>query len=177
MPKPSRAYLVAMLPLALTACAAAGDYPSLARRPGERVTGSAPPVAPAVEPSTPAPPPSASLATRLDQLVVQARGAHQRFVAAQPRTERLAAAARGAAMGSDNWSVASIALGELESLRSQAMIALADLDALHVETTIAAAGGSRIGDAAAVVAARQQVITLVGSEDDVLARLRADLRG
>lgn len=156
--------------LLLGACAASTDYPSLTRRPAERISGSA--QAAAAQPApAPAPPPSPEFTTRLTQLVEQARGAHRRFDGQRAQTERLVSVAAGAAVASESWAVASVALASLESARSDAMVALAELDQIHAAEAIAA---STNRDAAAN--ARDQVVALVGEEDDVLARLRGRLR-
>ena len=165
----------------LTACAAANDYPSLARRPAEtgaaeRPSGSAEPVAPAPLPAPPAPP-SEELTPRLNQLTGQARAAHQRFTAKRGAAERTVGSAGRAATGSENWSVATVALSDLESSRSDGMIALAELDQLYNDQAIAA---SQSGDTTVVDAIADQrdlVIALIGEEDEVLARLRGRLGG
>ncbi len=169
MRPPALPLACAALAILLTGCAAdTTNYPSLARRPAERVTGSADVVA--AEPGPAAPVlPSPELSARLAQLTAQAETAHRDFVAKRDRAGELVAAARGAAVASDRWSVASIALAELEAARSRAMIALADLDSLYAAERVAG------GPAAAVGAARQQVIALVGQEDAVLAELRGRL--
>jgi hypothetical protein len=157
------------LAILLTGCAAdTSNYPSLARRPAERVTGSAEPAQ--AEPA-PAPPalPSPELTARLAQLTAEAESAHRDFLARRDRAGQLVAAARGAAVASESWSIASIALAELEAARSRAMIALADLDSLYAAERVAG------GPAAAVGAAREQVIALVSQEDAVLAELRGRL--
>jgi hypothetical protein len=157
--------------LPLTACAAASDYPSLERRPAERMTGSAA----AVTPESPPPPPaplSPQLTTRLSQLVEQARAAHRRFADKRANAERLVSAGGGASPGSEGWSTATVALSDLESARSDGMVALAELDELYTSESIAA---SQTGDGTKVTAiagARDQVTALIGEEDDVLARLR-----
>jgi hypothetical protein len=156
----------------LSACAAdQGSYPSLARRDAERIVGTMPVAAPAPEsvalPATPAP----ELARRLSQLIDQARTAHGRFTAREPRARTLSGAARGAAMGSESWASAAIALADLESARSDAMIALADLDALYAAARVESSAAD------AIAAARDQVTALVGEEDAVLAELRIGLKG
>jgi len=144
------------------------NYPSLARRPAERIAGIA-----EVVPGPPEPPapvaPSPELTSRLSQLTAAAQEAHGEFVAKRDTTARLVAAASGAAVASENWAVAAIALAELESARSRAMIALADLDSLYATEEVAGSDTSAIG------AARDQVIALVGQEDAVLADLRGRL--
>jgi hypothetical protein len=160
--------LLSAASLMLAACAKdQGEYPSLARRPAERISGTAPVVTPS---PVPAPPPSAELTGNLDRLVAQARAADVRFRAIAPRTRSLVDAAAGAAVASESWSVATVALADLESQRSQAMIALADLDALY------AAEGIKQGDTSVIAAARDQVIALVREEDAVLNQLKDGLR-
>ena len=165
---------VLALPL-VSACASPGDYPSLARRDVERINGSSLPV-PAPEP-TPATPvaPSADLSARLGQLVDQARAAHRRFVDRRPRAEQLATAASGAAVASEAWSVATVAIADLEAARSEAMVALAELDALHAAQRVEH-HSEDTADGAAILAAREQVLAIVGDEDSVLAALRGRVR-
>lgn len=159
--------LVAML---VTGCTAdTTNYPSLARRPAERVVGSLEVVPAPPAPAQPPAPPSPELSARLAQLVAEAEEAHRSFVAQRDEAARRVAAARGAAVASENWSIAAIALAELEAARSRAMIALADLDALYAAERIVG------GPAATIGAARDRVIALVGQEDAVLADLRGRL--
>ncbi|MEY4720677.1 MAG: hypothetical protein RIQ46_402 [Pseudomonadota bacterium] len=161
--------------LAVSACASPGDYPSLARRDVERINGSAVPV-PAPEPGATAPAvPPADLATRLGQLVDQARAAHRRFLDRRPRAEHLAAAAGSAAVASEAWSVATVAIADLEAARSEAMVTLAELDALHAAHRVEHHSDDT-ADGAAIAAAREQVLVLVGEEDAVLAALRGRVR-
>lgn len=157
--------LLSLAPLMLTAaCATSGTYPSLAQREAERVAG-------AFEPDTaePAPPqpvaPSADLAVRLATLQKQASDLDARFRAATPAVERLAAAAGSS--GSDSWAAAQVALADLDSLRSQAAVVLADLDLLWADATLEQ-GSPR----EAIGAAREAVQAMIRSEDEVLARLR-----
>jgi hypothetical protein len=169
-----------LLPLVLTAtlgaCVAAKDYPSLDRRPVERLSGSAKPVTPETPPPPPAPA-SPVLTTRLAQLVEQARGAHQRFGSKRGNAERLVASGGSGAPGSEGWSVATVALSDLESARSDAMLALAELDQLYTSESVAAAETGNRASVDAIVAARDQVTALVGEEDTVLAALRGRMRG
>lgn len=156
----------ALAALPLAGCAADYDnYPSLARRPAERITGSAEPAPPTTAPP-PVVAPSADLAARLAQLADQAQAAHREFTGRQGRAEQLVSAASGASVGSENWAQASVALADLESSRSQAMVALADLDEIYAAERI---GG---GSGTAIAATRDRVIGWIGEEDEVLARLR-----
>lgn len=159
--------------LVLSGCASDTTYPSLARRPAERPGGVPPVVSP-----TPLPPslPSAGMTVRLDGLVDQARAAHARFGERRGRAEQLVAASGRAAMGSEGYAVAIIALAELESARSDAMIALATLDTLYAADRTTHPNEPS-GDAIAIASARERVMVWVGEEDRVLARLHGRLSG
>lgn len=159
--------LAAAACLILSACAKdQGEYPSLARRPAERVSGTAP----VVTPPPPAPLPPVEVTGQLDGLVAKARAADAKFRDVLPRARSLVSAAAGAAVASESWSVATVALADLESQRSQAMIALADLDALY------AAEGIKQSDTSAIAAARDAVIAIVRDEDEALNDLKGRLR-
>lgn len=160
--------------LFLSACATKIDYPSLARRDAERITGTAAPVGAVPPPPAPLPPADAATTSRLDQLVGQARAAHGRFGSKRTRTEQLVARASGSALGSESWAVASIALAELESVHSEAMIVLAALDEIHTKDELAHYN-TPSGDAPGITAARDQVQAWIGEEDRVLGSLRGRL--
>ena len=155
--------------LALAGCASdTTNYPSLARRPAEKASNAATPAsAPAAIPV----PPSPQVTARLAGLVEQARTAHGRFLARQQRAGQTVAAASGAARGSERWAVASVALAELESARSEAMIARADLDQMFAAERIEGSDTTAISDA------RDEVSGWIGEEDAVLAGLRGRLGG
>jgi hypothetical protein len=157
----------------LAACASTGEgrYPSLATRPGERISGTAEPV-----PAPPRPPATEATGSRLAQLRAQARAAHARFGERRASAAALSAAAQGAAVASEAWSVAQVALAGLEATRSEAMIALADLDSLYVAARQASVATDGSGDLDAIAGARDEVIGWVGEEDTVLASLRGRLR-
>jgi hypothetical protein len=148
----------------LTACASAGDYPSLAQRPVERIEGKFDTDSPEPAPAPP-PAPSADLVARLADLQRDAASLHARFVESSPAATRLAAAA--GARGSDSWASAQVALADLDSLRSQVAVSLAELDGLWVDSNVE--GGPR----EAIGTARDSVEALVAQEDEVLARLRS----
>lgn len=171
MTRLSLAAACALAALPLAGCAADySNYPSLAPRAAERISGTAEPA----QPTTAPPPvviPSADLTARLAQLGDQAQAAHREFTGRRGRAEQLVSAAGGASVGSENWSVASVALADLESSRSQAMVALADLDEIYAAERING------GDGAAIAATRDRVIGWIGEEDEVLARLRGRIAG
>lgn len=166
-----RSIAIAALPL-LAACATAdGKYPSLAIRDVERAQGQFTPV-----PAAPldVPPviasPSGPLAGRLAELGTAAAASHKAFLASAPTATRLANAAAGAAIGSDGWAAAQVALADLDSARSATAVALADLDTLMV------AGAVQAEDVSAIELVRQQVLVQIGEEDETLARLRSRVR-
>ena len=153
--------------LLLTGCAADyNNYPSLARRPAERVSGTIEVAPPTAAPAPVLAPPSADLTARLGQLGEQAQAAHREFTGRRGRAEELVAAAGGAPVGSDGWAQANVALADLETSRSQAMIALADLDELYADARVNG------GNAATIAATRNRVIDMIGEEDIALAQLR-----
>lgn len=165
-----RFLICAVLPLA--ACATSGDrYPSLAIRDIERAEGRFEPV-----PSTPMSvpevevPASGPIVQRLAGLGAAAEASHRAFLASAAGATRRADAAAGAAIGSDTWADAQVALADLDSARSATAIILADLDTLMVASAVQAR------DVSAIEAVRQQVLTQVTEQDAVLARLRAQVR-
>ncbi|RIV89309.1 hypothetical protein [Aurantiacibacter zhengii] len=162
----SRLFPVAAFVL-LAACAAPeGEYPSLAIRDVERVSGSM-----EVEPAPPLPAPPASTLASLDELAAAARAAHQRFGAAESQARRITSSAVGAARGSEAWARAQVAIADLEAQRSQAMIALADLDRIYVEAATSAQATESIAEV------RNQVDALVAQEDAVIRSLLDMLTG
>jgi hypothetical protein len=172
MSRIATAALMIVSPVLLAGCATANEeYPSLAIRDVERVQGRFETGEPArldiapVETAFDGP-----LPETLAGLVDQAAEAHEEFTSVQPRAAQLVAAARGSGVGSDSWAAAQVALAELDSARSQASIALGDLDTLYVAARTAAE------EANAIETARNRVITFVAEEDAVLANLRADLQ-
>ena len=167
-----RLVILAALP-SLGACAtgASDRYPSLAIRDIERAEGRFEPVA-----STPlqvpevAVPSTGPLAGRLAALGASASASHRAFLISASAATRRANAAAGAAIGSDAWASAQVALADLDSARSATAITLADLDTLMVASAVQAR------DVSAIEAIRQQVLAQVAEEDAVLARLRAKVR-
>lgn len=167
-----RRHLILVALPALAACATSGDrYPSLAIRDVERAQGQFEPVAsaPLAVPEV-AVPAGGPLADRLAALGASADAAHRAFLASAPAATRRANAAAGAAIGSDAWATAQVALADLDSARSATAIALGDLDTLMVANAVQAQ------DVSAIEAVRQQVIAQVTEQDEVLARLRAQVR-
>jgi len=162
----SKRLLAALACACTAACASApGDYPSLAIRDAERVSGTLQPA----EPYVPTPVAPVVLANA-QALVQQAGAAHESFLGQLAGARSAVQTARGAGFGSEPWAVASVAIAGLETERSRAMIALADLDRLAVA---AATEGGALGELAT---AQARVDAMVAEEtatiDDLLAALR-----
>lgn len=166
-----RAIVLACLPttLLLAGCATPStEFPSLAIRDSERVSGTMD--VPGTPVTAPAPLAPATLA-QLDALLATVRTSHVAFTAATPATERAVSNAAGSALGSDAWSAAQVAVAGLQSSRSAAIISLAELDRLYVDASTA-------GDAIErVTAAKAEADRLVAEEDAVIARLLGALAG
>ena len=149
------------------ACQTASDeYPSLALRDAERVSGAFEPVA--AQPYVPPPTPAAVIG-RLDQLAAEAASAHQAFLAEAPAARSAVASASGAEVGSDGWARASVAVAGLEGTRSRAMIALADLDRLMVDAAVEGGALDRI------VPLRDRVIAQVDEQNATIESLLRSL--
>ena len=147
--------------LALAGCASSsGEFPSLAIRDAERVSGTI-----AVPPGPARPVPPAPASAQLAQLLATIREGHTRFTGEIPAAQRAVAAARGAGVGTENWSVAQVAVANLEAQRSQVMIALADLDRIHAAAVVDGA------DVTATTAALAEAQVLVDQENAEIARL------
>jgi hypothetical protein len=147
--------------LLLAGCASStGNFPSLAIRDAERVSGTI------TVPATPAAArPPAPAATELAALMAAIREGHARFTGGTAAARRVVAAANGAGVGSDSWSAAQVAVADLEGERSQVMIALADLDRLYASASVAGA------DVTATAAALAEANALVEQENAEIARL------
>lgn len=160
-----RAALPATLGAALLLAGCAKDqelYPSLAIRDQERVTGVANPVAPALlPPAAQAPQASGNLA----KYRADAADAHRRLLAAADAARGPVAAAQGAEMGGDAWSAAAVAVGNLEAIRSETMIALAEIDLLYI------AAQTEGRETPELVGALSQVNAMVLEEDRLIAAM------
>jgi hypothetical protein len=156
----------AAISLCLAGCAGTGnDYPSLSIRDAERVTGTFDTDGGESAQTAPLPAP-AGLGEQLAQLTSAASAAHAEFLAAAPQAERLVEVGAGAAIASERWAAAQIALADLDSARSRAAIQLGDLDLLYTDATLAWQERETIGTA------REEVTGMIAEEDAILARLR-----
>lgn len=163
-----RAVPALILSLSLGACAAdRGQYPSLERRPMERITATYSPAAPATP--APLPQPGPEMTGKLAGLVAQASVADTKFRKKEARARGLVSAAAGSKLGSESWNVATVAVSELEAARGEAMVALTELDLLFNEAVLAGQDAYSIGRT------RDGVIEMIGYEDRVLGELRSQL--
>lgn len=182
LPRGARLSLILVAPALLSACASAGQFPSLAKGPNElaaegRISACGIPVAgPArVAATPPAPVAEQSLPTDLAQRIAAlgdaARHAHQAFADKQGRTSAAVTKGAGSSRDSAAWSLASLALADLTSARSQTAVPLAELDQLYNARRVDG------GDGVAIAAVRDQVTAWVADEDAVLAELAGRLGG
>jgi hypothetical protein len=159
--------LIVALACAFTAACASSpdDYPSLAIRDAERVSGTLQPA----EPYVPTPAAPVVLANAAS-LVEQAAAAHESYRGKLAGARSAVQAARNAGFGSEPWAVASVAVAGLETERSRAMIALAELDRL---TVAAATEGGALDE---LGAAQARVDAMVAEETATIDALLAQLR-
>ncbi len=154
--------------LLLSGCATdAGEYPSLARRPAERLTANFD--APAAPETFELPAPSAAVTGQVGPLISAAQRADAKFRQREPRARSSVGSGAGAKMGSESWATATIAVAELETARAEAMLALADLDTLYNDTRVLGEDPKVIGQA------RDTVTGLIARQDQVLGELRSRL--
>lgn len=112
-----------LVPALLSACAASGPYPSLAKRPFER-----PPVATPEAPPAPLPASDPALLGRIADALKQAKDGVPGFEAALPVARTAAERAWGAAQESDAWIDGQVMVTRLERTTGPARDALAALD-------------------------------------------------
>lgn len=162
--------------LTLTACSE-GKYPSLTDRAMMQPTPAAP-LPSAIPPEAVSP----ALTDQLANLLKQANAAHDAFLAHRAAVAQLVDAAHEAPVPSDAWTAANEALAELESDRTDTIVALTRLQSLYVDDRVAHAvedgntgttGSRPVG--AAISAAREQVAALASNEDEVLTDLKTRL--
>lgn len=157
--------LLALSALALIgACASpTRDYPSLAVRDAERVSGTL---------GTPAPPPAplaipASVRDRAATLEGAARAAHADFLTAASELRAPIRAGQGNPVASEEWSAAQIALALLSGYRSETMVALADLDLIYARAVDEGLALAPISQA------RTKVESMVADQDRLITALSA----
>lgn len=168
--------LIALPGLADTQAIARG-YPSLTRRPVESRDRDAEITAKRVarQEAAQSAGEDPALAAEVTALGQKAMAASSAFDTRLDSSQRVVAAGRGAAIGSEAWVVAQQAISELDSERYESVAALASLDTLYVERSNAPDPGRAIADSATVDRERQRVLAMVDRQNDRLDALKADL--
>jgi hypothetical protein len=137
----------------LSACSTSGGpYPSLQPRASEQVDPRVPVARPVNER-----PVRAALASRLAELVGEARAGDESFRPAADQAERLAAGAGGPQ--TESWVAAQQALTAAIAAGGPTRIALGDIDALGA-TALATQGGIAPNDLAAIKSASAEVAAI-----------------
>ena len=154
--------------VALGACSTpGGPYPSLQPRVGELVDPRVPVDRPMNDrPVTPA------LASRLNDLVAQARSGEAAFAAAADAAER--AAARAGAPQSEGWIAAQEAVSGAIAAAGQTRVALADIDEISA-TALQTQGGIAPNDLAAIKNASAEVGAIDQRQAERIAALQRSL--
>jgi hypothetical protein len=157
--------------LLLSACAATqgGDAPSLAKRAIEGRFDVAPP---AIELPPPGPLPG-DLAGRLARWEADAVRAQQAFAAERGGAASLVGAASGAAIASERWVVAQQAISRLVATRTPLTTALADIDRLYLDRSIA----EQIDGLPEIHALRDRLAGMASAQDAIVEALSAALPG
>lgn len=156
-----------MLALCLAACAAPGEYPSLARRPIETTFNQSPPAAP----PAPAGVSDAAALARVAASLDAVRKSEAPFEAALAEARPAVAAASGAAEGSERWIEGQVAASRVEPLLAPATTALADLE----EELRRAMTTPDSGDRAAIEAAIVEASAIVARQAEAARALTARL--
>jgi hypothetical protein len=166
--------LVLALPSLLTACLQPmAERPSLERREVELRDREAEAKAPPPPVETVADP---ALARDLAAMLARADKAEADFAVARSAAQAAAGAARGDAVGSENWSVAQTRISALDAPRRELAQILGDLEELYVaRLQKEAAGEVKPGGSDQIEQARQHVLALLESQDQVIAGLKSSL--
>jgi hypothetical protein len=158
---------VILMSLAAGCSAPPANPPSLAPRPAEAIDPRVP-----IPSEAPVGPVAPALASRLAQLVAEARSGDAAFREAAAAAERLAAAA--GAPHSEGWIAAQQAVSAAQAARAPTTRALGDIDSLAA-TALATRGGIPAGDLAAIRAAAADVAAIDQSQAERIDALQARL--
>lgn len=154
--------------LLLGGCAAQGSgAPSLAKRSVEGRFDVAPPAV-NLEPPGPLP---VDIEARLARWEADSLAAQQAFAAERADAANLVSAAVGAAVASENWIAAQQAVSRLVAARAPLTAALADIDALYVERSVA----GDVDGMPAIYALRERLAELASAQDAVIEGLRSEM--
>ncbi|MCI4589093.1 hypothetical protein MOK15_03095 [Sphingobium sp. BYY-5] len=158
------------LALLLSGCAGGqSGYPSLAKRPIESA-----PVAEVAPPPAPAPA-DPQLSADIARYVAQAKTGAVAFDAAYAKADKAVHRASGAAVSSDIWVAAQVAISSLEAARNDSVSALASLDTLYVERSDQVADGKARGGLADIDTARSATLAQVDQQNDRIDAMKARL--
>ena len=162
--------LLPSLALFLSGCAETlTGYPSLAKRAVENAPVAEPVAAPAPVEADPA------LQAQVDRLAAQAQTGSAAFDRAWPAADRATRSAAGAAVSSEAWVAAQLAISALEAARNDSVSALASLDTLYVERSNAVAEGKARGGVEQIDVARKAALGIVDSQNDRIDAVKARL--
>ncbi|WP_097091858.1 hypothetical protein [Novosphingobium sp. Chol11] len=162
--------LLPSLALFLSGCAETlTGYPSLAKRAVENAPVAEPVAAPAPVEADPA------LQAQVDRLSAQAQSGSAAFDRAWPAADRATRSAAGAAVSSEAWVAAQLAISALEAARNDSVSALASLDTLYVERSNAVAEGKVRGGVEQIDVARKAALGIVDSQNDRIDAVKARL--
>lgn len=162
--------LLPSLALFLSGCAETlTGYPSLAKRAVENAPVAEPVAAPAPVEADPA------LQAQVDRLSAQAQAGSAAFDRAWPAADRAARSAAGAAVSSEPWVAAQLAISALEAARNDSVSALASLDTLYVERSNSVAEGKARGGVEQIDVARKAALGIVDSQNDRIDSVKARL--
>ena len=162
--------LLPSLALFLSGCAETlTGYPSLAKRAVENAPVAEPVAAPAPVEADPA------LQAQVDRLSAQAQSGSAAFDRAWPAADRATRSAAGAAVSSEAWVAAQLAISALEAARNDSVSALASLDTLYVERSNAVAEGKARGGVEQIDVARKAALEIVDSQNDRIDAVKARL--
>ena len=159
--------LAAMMSLSACAATPGGDAPSLAKRAVEGRFDVAPPT---VEVVPPGPLPS-DLAGRLARWRADGARAEQAFAAEHGAATATVAAASGAAIASERWVVAQQAVSRLVAARAPLTAALADIDRLYIDRSVA----EQVDGLPDIYALRARLADIAARQDAIIAGLSAAL--
>lgn len=160
--------------LSLSACLQPmAELPSLERRDVElrdrQAEAKAPP--PVIETAT-----DPALARDLTALLGRADKAEADFAVARSAAQQAAGAARGKDVGGESWSVAQTRISALDAPRRELAQLLGDLEELYVARLAKeAAGELQPGGSDQIDQARQHVLALLDSQNQVIDMLKATL--
>ena len=162
--------LLPSIALFLSGCAGTlTGYPSLAKRAVENAPVGEAPAPPAPIAADPA------LLAQVDRLAAQAQAGSAAFDKAWPGADRATRAASGAAVSSESWVTAQLAISALEAARNDSVSALASLDTLYVERSNALAEDQAKGGVEQIDAARKVALAIVDAQNDRIDAVKGRL--